>query len=301
MYIKASFTGYDTKIANLVTHQYGTYTADFVLSTSRTGALRIQSLVTDKAFYLAYEPVTIQAEVQNDGATPITGYVRVLITDEHGSAVSIQEAVWVNNGTSNNQFNFLPGINTSLSAPWETGYQAPGIYSVTIYISTEEYGMVIAEMKTDFVIAPTQAIGTLTVSPQPAYTNLDATEQVSIQANLMNLSNVSLDVGIAYDLLSPSGAIVHSGSGIISLLPEESTKSVIVETFPYTFSVGSGSYTMHVRILNGPSPVNIIGKPVSVAPGIRIDPTQSIAPMTVVPDGDKRIHLNIHLKGVELK
>jgi hypothetical protein len=195
----------------------------------------------------------------------------------------------------------LPGEVSALSTEWSTSFHSPGIYNIIIQITTEEYGTIIAERRTNFVIAPTQAIGSVTVYTQPAYTNLDATEEIKVQATFTNLSNVNTAVSISYDLLNPSGSIVHSGAGTVTLLPNEETKSIILETFSYTFSGGSGSYPLQVGVLSGPDPGGITGKPFSVAPGIRIDPSQSVTPETVVPDGDKRISVNIHLKGVELK
>ena len=39
----------------------------------------------------------------------------------------------------------------------------------------------------------------------------------------------------------------------------------------------------------------------SVAPGLRIDPTQSVAPGTVTPDEDQRVRINIRLEGREVQ
>jgi hypothetical protein len=300
-YLKASSVGYDSKIINITTAENGIYAFDISLNLSQMGNLKIKSFVTDKPVYAAYETVTIQAEVQNDSTTSVPGYITISVVNEYGTIVDIQNAVWISNGTSSNQFDFQPGIIVPISVWWETGYYEPGSYSVAIHIADEEYGKIIAETKTGFSIAPTQAIGALTVSAQPAYTNLGASEQVNIQAELVNLSNVKIDLDIAYDLLSPSRFILHSGTGTIPLLPEENTKTNVLDTFPFVFNSGSGEYPIDVQIVSGPNPVSLNGKPISVAPGIRIEPSQTLSPSTVIPDGDKRIQININLKGVEQK
>jgi hypothetical protein len=107
-------------------------------------------------------------------------------------------------------------------------------------------------------------------------------------------------VVFTYDLKGPDGAVIHTGEGTISALPEEASKSVLIESFPYTFNV-SGEYPLQMQITSGPIPVNLEVATVSVAPGIRIEPSQTFSPAVVIPDGDKRIHLNIRLKGVVSK
>ena len=42
-------------------------------------------------------------------------------------------------------------------------------------------------------------------------------------------------------------------------------------------------------------------KPIAVAPGTRIEPSYSVAPAALTPDGDKRIRIDIRLQGVDQK
>ena len=298
-FINASSTGYDGKTLSLSANDYGIYTVDFSLTSSQSGYLKVVSFVTDKPAYNAYETVTTKIEVQNDSVIAVPCYLSFSVMNENNTIIYMQDAVWVSDGTSNSQFTFNPGLNEPISVYFESDNFGPGTYSIEIYMSSEEHGKIFSETKTYFSIEPTQAIGTMTIFPQPAYTNLGATEQIIVQAEIINLSNVKTDMNISYNLLSPSGLILHSGVGFISLLPEEKTKSVTFDTFPLIFNSGSGNYPINVQIVSGPSPINLAGKSVSVAPGIRIEPSQSLTPTTVIPDGDKRIQIKINLKGVE--
>ena len=304
--LKASAAGYDSLMFIMSTAAYGTYTVDFSLAPSQTGDLKIVSLSTDKQSYTAYSPVSIMAEVRNSGSAPVGGTVIVSMLNEQGQVVDNIQATWTDaDSTVQSRFEFQPGATTSISIPWETGDILPGAYSILAKVMKGEVvagggAVVVAERVTGFVVDPTQAIASLTLTPLPRFTNLGGAEQISIQADLVNRSNVATELGIAYEWRSPGGLLIKSGTGIISLLPAETTKSVTLETFPYTFAE-SGEHPITIQILSGPIPVSLIGDVVSVAPGIRIEPSQTITPSTVVPDGDKRIRVNIRLKGVEQK
>lgn len=119
-------------------------------------------------------------------------------------------------------------------------------------------------------------------------------------ANLVNRSNVPIELAVAYQWLSPSGGVLHSGIGTISVLPGEGSKSLQLETFPFTFTQ-SGVHPVQVTLQSGPLPAVVTGETVTVAPGTHIEPTQQLTPAKVTPDGDKRLRINIHLKGEVLK
>jgi hypothetical protein len=129
---------------------------------------------------------------------------------------------------------------------------------------------------------------------------LGAVEQVGFRADVVNRSNVNTELGIAYQFLSPTGALLYSGTATIPLVPGESTKSVVLNGLQHTFTE-SGGHPAQAQAVSGPVPAVIDAVAIAVAPGTRIDPSQSITPATVTPDGDKRIRIDIRLKGVEQK
>lgn len=303
--VRVSAAGYDSLVHIISLISHGAYTIDFPLTPSH-GDLRIVSLTTDTQHYSAYASISILAEVFNSSSLPLSGTVSVSILDAEGEVINNLQATVIDaDGVVQSSFNFQLGASTSIAIPWETGNYPPGTYHIIAKVIEGEAGVgfgavVAAERMTDFVIDPTQAIASLVLTPLPRFTNLGAVEQISIQANIVNRSNVATELNIAYTWRSPSGIALHNGTGAISLLPAEGSKSVLLESFPFTFAE-SGEHPIYVQIVTGPTPTSLIGEFISVAPGIRIEPSQNLTPATVVPDGDKRIRIDIQLKGVEQK
>lgn len=304
--LRASIEGYDSLIFHISLNSYGLYEVNFELTASQASALKIVSLATDKQNYAAYAPVSMAINVQNSGSTLVSGTVSVSIENVQGEVVDYLLSTTVDaNGQVQSRYDFQPGNTTLVNIPWDTKDLPPGTYAVIAKVLTGDAGVgggttVAVEGATSFIIDSTQAIASLALTPLPRFTNLGATEQVNFLATVANRSNVAVELGIAYEWRSPSGVLLKNGASTISLLPAESSKAVLLEVFPYTF-VESGDHPVQVQIVSGPTPVSLTGGVVSTAPGIRIEPSQNLTPATVVPDGDKRIRIDIRLKGVEVK
>ncbi len=304
--LKASTTGYDSLMFIMSVSTYGQYAVDFPLNKSHVSDLAIISLSTNQSNYPAYAPVSIAVNVQNNGSALVSGAASVSIENAQGEVVDYIQATTVDaNGVVQTSFDFPPGNTTSITVPWETKDLPPGSYTVVAKVITGDAGVgggaiVIADGATHFSIDPTQAIASLVLTPLPQFTNLGAAEQISLMAALANRSNVATELVLAYEWRSPSGVLLKNGTSTVSLVPAESSKSVLLESFPFTFTE-SGGHPVTVSIVSGPTPASLAGGVVSAAPGIRIEPSQNITPAIVVPDGDKRIRLNIQIKGVEQK
>jgi uncharacterized membrane protein len=285
---------------------YGTYEVNLPLTTSQASALTVASFSTDRQNYAAYDPVSIALAVQNGGSTLVAGTVNITIENVQGDVVDYLLATHVDaNGVSQSSYEFPPGAATSIMVPWDTKDLPPGTYAVIAKVVTANAGVaggtsVAVESASSFRIDPTQAIASLALTPLPRFTNLGATEQMTFMAAIANRSNVSTELVIAYEWRSPSGTVLRNGTSTISLAPAESSKSIQLDAFPFTFTE-SGEHSLSVSTVNGPIPASLTGGVVSTAPGIRIEPSQNSAPAAVVPDGDKRIRIDIRLKGVEVK
>ena len=304
--LKTSAPGYFGKSLNLTNQYHGAYTVDFSLVASRAANTGIVSVSTDRTSYQAYADVAISADILNTDTLPVTIAANVTVLNPQGDVLA-SLPVTENDvaGNASTKITFQPGIAKSVNIKWNTSSRAPGDYSVIVKIADDTSltgldAIVIAQQSHKFTIEPTEAIDTLTLTPLPKFTNLNATEQIGILSNFVNRSNVPTQVFFNYAWKGPDGAVLHSGSGSISAQPEETSKSILVESFPFTFT-SSGDHPLQVQIMSGPIPFNLTGGAVSVAPSIRIEPNQSLAPATVTPDGDKRIHMNIRLKGVVSK
>lgn len=304
--LKASVTGYDSLLQSVSSAANGFYRVNLPLNPSKASALSIASLQTDSQSYPAYSAVSIQAEVLNSGTLAVAGTVSVTILDADGQVTDNLVATAADdNGVQNSLIRFQPGVPKAITIPWETGNRLPGIYRAVLKVTEGETGIsfgtvVAAKGATLFTVTPTQAVASLALTPLPRFANFNATEQITVLASLVNRSNVPMELAVAYQWLSPSGGVLHSGTGTISVLPSEGSKSLQLETFPFTFTQ-SGVHPVQVTLQSGPLPALITGETVTVAPGTHIEPTQQLTPAKVTPDGDKRLRINIHLKGEVLK
>lgn len=304
--LKVSAPGHFDKSYVLSNQYHGDYTVDFDIAASPAADTRIVVLNTDREAYKAYDNVAVVADILNSGTLPATATVSVSVVNAQGEVIASLPITEPDaDGIARSSITFQPGITKTVGLTWGTGSRPPGDYTVTVKIMADTSvigldSMVITQQSKIIFIEPTQAISTLSLTPLPQFVNLGATEQIGMQASVVNRSNVPAELLFTYDWMSPDGAILHTGSGAISLQPEEASKSVLLESFPFTFNA-SGEHPLQLRITSGPSAVNLLGGAVSAAPGIRIEPSQSISPATVIPDGDKRIRMNIRLKGVVTK
>jgi len=304
--LNASAPGHFEKNYLLSNQYHGDYTVDFALVASRSVYAKIVSVSTDREAYPAYADVAVAADILNTDTVPVTVAIDVSILNTQGEVVANLPVTEPDvNGQASTSITFQPDTAKTVNIIWGTGARPPGDYSVIVKIveQTSVTGldaMVVAQQSHKITIEPTQAIDTLTVTPLPRFTNLGATEQVGLQATLVNRSNVPTTVVFTYDWKSPDGTILCTGSCTITAQPEEASKSLHMESFPFTFPA-SGEFPLQMQITSGPNPASLVGNSVSVAPGIRIEPSQSVAPATVIPDGDKRIHMNIRLQGVVTK
>jgi hypothetical protein len=303
--IRASATGFNSQSAIVQLTDPAAVEQDFTLTPQTAGAMSIVSLTSDQTHYAAYAPVSFAFQAQNGSTQSVSGSASVFIVDAQGNAVDSQQATWIDSGgATQTQFTFAPGA-TNITVPWNTRAYAPGNYTVVvrIYQGTPDMPASVVgtvDRQASFTIDPTQAISNLTVTPLPRFSNLGANAQIQFNLNIVNRSNVPTSIDVSYQLKTPSGATVYSATTTVPLAPADNVKSIVVDGTSYTF-VESGTHPTTVQVSNGPVPANVTGNPIGVAPDIRIDATQQITPPMITPDGDKRIHLNIQLKGVELQ
>ncbi len=299
--LRVSASGYTSQTYTSAFAAPGDYVLNPVLVQDQSGPLGFASLTTDQTAYSAHASVIIAADVRNTGTETISVRVSARILDGQGRVVNMQEAVWTDDaGVAQNVFSFAPGTTTSVGLAWNTSSHLPGSYTIAVELIEDQASgsVLLAERSTGFNVTPTQALEQLRAHVSPRYTNLGATDEMAFSAEIINRSNVAIEFDVAYEWRSPSGLVLRSGSRRVSLLPEEIIHSTTLETFPFTFAQ-SGEHPLQVQVVDGPTPDTVIGDQVSVAPGVRIEPSQTISPTTVVPDGDKNIRIDIKLKGVQ--
>lgn len=304
--LRVGATGYASDAIVRSFGQFGEFQFDDALSAGQGSNIAISKVASVQGRYGAYAQADIQVEVQNTGGAASNGVVVVTIQDPEGKYLDNLEATWTDaNGVVQRDFSFPVGA-TAISIPWNTKANAPGIYTVIakVYqaVANPASGprIELAEKGTAITIDPTAAILSVVLTPLPAFTNLGATERIGFKLDIVNRSNVAVKSSLTYQISSPSQVLVHGSSVEVSLDPQEDVKSLLLSGFTYQF-MESGLFTSTINVSGGTVPGVLDAKPISVAPGTRIDPFHSVVPNVVTPDGDKRIRMDIRLQGVEQK
>lgn len=304
--IRFSATGYTSETVATNFASVGEFRLDKTLSLDGGSNPKFASLTTDRAVYPAHVPVTVQMEIANNAAQAINdAVVDITIFDPQGQVVNTQEAIRLDaDGVAQNHFTFLPGSTTAVDGKWSTQSYPPGTYQIKARVFTENASTgartVLAERATAFAIEPSQTVLRLGVTPLPAFTTFDATEQLRFKVEASHQSNQPVNLSFKYQFKTPAGAVLKEETGTIVLQPNDMVGSVILGPFPYHFTA-SGVYPVVLTATGDIVPQAVSSGEVQVAPGIRVEPVQSIAPNTVTPDGDKRIRIQLQLKGVEQK
>lgn len=304
--LRFSASGYTSETVSANFPSVGEYRLDKALSLDGGANPKFVSLTTDKAIYPAYAPVTVQMEIANNAAQSINdAVVDITIFDPQGQVVNVQEAIRLDaDGVAQSHFTFLPNTTTAVDGKWTTQSYAPGTYQVKARVFTEDASTgsrtVLAERSAAFSIESSQTVLRLSVTPLPAFTTFDSTEQMRFKVEASHQSNQPVNVSFKYQFKTPAGAVLKEEEGAIALQPNDMVGSVILGPFPYHFTA-SGAYPVVLTSTGDVVPQTVANGEVQVAPGIRVEPVQSITPNTVTPDGDKRIRIQLQLKGVEQK
>jgi prenyltransferase beta subunit len=302
--LKFSATGYasDTVVLNFASN--GEYRVDRSLA-PQSGIVSL-AISADKPNYAAYDTVTVTAHVQNSGGATVLGTIAGVIVDAQGKVVDSMLASHLDQSSNRTtRFDLAPGDN-AVSLQWNTLAYPPGPYTFVVKVyqfdpSSIAYSQIeLAERQTSLAIDPTQAIQSAVLTPLPSYTNLNATEQVGFRLDLVNRSNIPVSSSLSYQLQTPGGTVLYTSNITVPLNPTEATKSVLLSGLQYKF-IDSGLHSSSLTVTGGVAPSSAQANTISVAPGTRVDPSQAVMPSTVTPDGDKRIHLDIRLQGVQQK
>lgn len=114
------------------------------------------------------------------------------------------------------------------------------------------------------------------------------------------MSNVDITLTAEYGFKDPDGNVINNGSINFTVASSEFFKIIELVSFSYTF-MQSGQYPVEMAILSGSNRLSSGIDAIHVAPSVRIEPTKTVNPSTVIPDGDKTIRIEIQIKGVEDK
>lgn len=295
--LSTSASGYLSATTSISLVEPAVLRVDIALTSASVGGISITSLSTDQASYPALSPVTISATLANNSPVARSLQPFVVIIDSSDNLVERFPATGATAGIPEPVV-LGPGTSLDITAMWDTDRNAPGSYRIILQAFDASSNQLLAERATEIGIQVTETIASVTLVATPRFTNVGATEQIAFNASVVNRSNVTVNVTIFYTWRSPSGDVLRTGETTVTLQPTETQKLATVDSFTFTFAQ-SGEHPLEVQVLSTPTPGTVVGDVIVAAPSVRIEPSQTITPSTVVPDGDKRIKLNIQLKGVE--
>jgi len=311
--VDANVPGYSYGSILVSLAEPGSVNVDLRLLKSEIGGIVVNSTLTNKAHYGAYESVLITTEIEN-------------ITIQEKSIRLFVEVKDVNN----NVIDYFPAVNLPLISelsdvdawkhyqahyrdalevlapresrtiqiemPWYTQSRSPGIYYVSILAVDGESSRLLSELSVPVVVDPTQNIINLVVKSTPDFSLIESDVNVQLSAFLENRSNVPVDLELYYELLAPNSDVLLSGSQSIHIDVSEREKTLSLDSLQYQFMV-SGTYPISLKLLSGPSPAKLDGRRIFVPPNVRIEMTQTLSPQTVVPETNVTVEHNIELKG----
>lgn len=298
-----SATGYSSQTLIFNFPQGGEFEINRRLGLSTNAGVDITFLSTSQASYTAYAPAVIQASVINNGS-PVEAMAVFSLFNAQGNQVA--EYMGALPGSSDALITFPSSVITNIEANFDTANLPPGEYRLLgrIVVGNQLIGpatIILDERVTSFAIERIERISELSVAVLPEFSAVGVTENINLIATVLNRSNVAASVTVRYQLRDPAGAILFSSGNIAIPLPVENDTVVLtLDTFAQEF-LSAGEHALSVTYAGGVLPENIIGDSVSVAPGLRIDPSQSVSPGTVTPDEDKRVRVNIRLEGREVQ
>jgi hypothetical protein len=302
--IRFSATGYIGETVILDISPYNEQPLDHTLQAGQDSSLALD-IETDQAIYPAYAPVAVAARVTNSGTSATSGTASLSILDAQGNYIDGTSAMGLDsNGTQQSLLQFPPG-ETRVTLAWDTAALPPGRYTAMVRIhrvdsGTDSGSIAMAQRQTGFDIEPTSAIASVRLTPMPGYSYLGASEKLGYRVDVVNRSNVPVSSRLGYHLTAPDQAPVDSGEFTLELAPAEATRSFMIAGASVQFQA-SGSHAAGLRPVSGVAPVALAAGAVNVAPATRVTPSQSVTPATVAPDGDRRIHVELRLMGVQQK
>ena len=179
---------------------------------------------------------------------------------------------------------------------WMTAAIPPGEYQVTVQAYDLDTLKLQAEKATDISIREDRRILRLVAHSLPSFSYFQAEETVTLSMEVGNASNVPFELPLIYRWRHPDGTVLNEGELTIPVTPQDTQLMIDLAQFVHTFD-REGEYLLDIEIGGDVIPDLITTGKISVAPAVRIDPSLSVDPQTIVPDGEKRIRLDIKLSG----
>ena len=303
--VRYSAAGYIGDIAIYTLSPYSPAAQDHALVAGQAGSVTL-AVSSDAAHYRAYAPVKVNAQLGNEGASAADVRITLVVQDGSGNYVATTPATWLDaDGAAQAVFHLQPGA-TSVPLAWNTLAYAPGRYRVAVRVTrapetdADAAPVQLAEQHVEFEIDPTAALGSVRITPVPAYATAGAVDQLGYRIDVENRSNVPVASTLAYRLSAPDATLVDSGLLVLNLAPEEATQSRLLGGPQYRYPV-AGKYPATLTPASDLAPAQLAAGQIEVAPATNVTPSMLVTPATIVPAPDQRVHIDLRLHGVEQK
>jgi len=300
--LKASHAGYDSTGYHVKTSAYGTFSLNLVLNPTSPGDIRIQLLATDGRSYPADTGIAISAQIENRGTEKTAVHLFAQIVDPLGTVVDVlhptSPPTYVISLSNDHLIDIDPMSTVSATFLGNTYQFAPGNYEVLLKAVDPLTETVLAEAAVSIAIVPSKKVRIIRITPSPTFSHVGATETVSLSLLFADLSNVPVQMEISHSMTTPGGIVLLSGSETIEKEPDAMALKLPLGALTYTFTE-QGAYPIDVTIISGGETLATATGALVISPTVRVEPSTSLIPDTVLPDGDKRIKVRIELKGVQ--
>lgn len=311
----ANATGYSYSATPVTLAQHRALQLDLELMRAEVSGISIDTVLTDKVDYAAYERVSLQAILSNKTVRERRVRLYVLISDTQGNVIDRFAATDLplpsEHDTPEAQAHYEQHLEEALVvlAPsetrqvalemgWNTGRQLPGQYRVTVQALDGSTSHLIAESAALFRVEPTQRLSSAMLEASPAYALMDSSPDLGFTLTLRNASNQPVQTGFSYVLRTPSGTLLQQGDISVDINPDETTKEVAIAAEAHTF-VESGNYLLELSVAHGTVPDAVINGVIFVPPTVRLTVEQDLAPERLIPGSAREVQVQIQIKGVD--
>jgi prenyltransferase beta subunit len=296
--LTAGTTGYLSTSSPIKLTQHSTLSITLPLEPASVDGLTITEFEPEQPSYSAYSDALFNTRFNNTSDVSVTTQMVLRVYDSEGHLLN--QAPFVHaplpNDLSDSILTIPAGQLINTQFIWETGRNAPGIYTIVLQAFDLNSLQLLAERSTQVEIESTERIKRLAVFPMPRFSYFNTEETIAINATIEHQSNISVPLTIRYTWYQPDGSVLKEGTAQVNLVPEQTQTIISLEEFTHRFTM-SGVYTAQVDIISGPLPDDVPIYPISVAPGTHIEPKQRVEPNHILPGEDRRIRLHIQLRG----
>jgi len=290
-------SGYLTNTQNITQPEHSYITMDIPL---KPLGFMIAEVSADQASYPAFSKATINAQLHNRSTADKTVQLMAKVINEAGIVVEHQPISHapLPDDMADSLVTVAAQRQQDVGLDWSNNDMPPGRYQMIIQAYDKGNWQLLSEASTTLIIEPTRIVDII-ITSEPRFSYQGAQADLNFIAEVENHSNTTIELVVGYEFLAPERQVIKHGQATFTLTPEDKHQVVTLETFTHTFTQ-SGIYRLDTQILSGElTGGGVNGIPMTVAPGVHIIPHKDVTPLEVVPDGDKRIHLNIQIEGGE--